>query len=154
MTKEERALFLSLCDLDLLTVVVMSEARNQLLEGRIGVMCVARRRVTNKATWDGTSYATVILKDAQFSCFNVGDLNFPYALRLAQELASGGIKAVTEDQTIARETRLLAQGVLSNLILDNTGGADHYYRKGTHPWWEPSMVTTRTIGAHIFCKPK
>jgi N-acetylmuramoyl-L-alanine amidase len=96
------------------------------LEERVAVMCVIRNR--RKPGRFGSSWSGIIFAPKQFSCWNEGDNNRALLLSFWASLTQSGTAPPARDlMALYYETRLLAQGVVDDVVLDRTGGATHYY---------------------------
>ena len=145
MKNDQFDLFRSLKTFQLMTVAAMGEGRGEVVEGRIAICCVIRNRV-NAKSWYGNTYHEVILKDKQFSCFNEDDPNLEYCVSLARMITASA-------DPVVRETKLIALGVISDVIQDRTKGATHYFSLlGKKPKWVATMKLKGLIGDHAFYK--
>lgn len=137
-----------LSDLQALTCTMIAEAAGDRRDGssveeRIAVGCVIRNRVLDPGWW-GNTYRAVCLKPWMFSCWNPGpDVNHQRTMRLAYEYVTG--QPVVEP--IVLETQALAELIIDRIVLDCTGGSDHYYAplamkpKGAAPKWAKDRTT-------------
>jgi N-acetylmuramoyl-L-alanine amidase len=138
----------ALAEPDVLALTAWAEARgdgkqgNSSVEERIAVMSVIRNRVKAPAWW-GKTYRAVCLKSQQFSCWNddPNDANHVAVIAAAELI----IRGAAVDPILA-ETRFLADGIARGVILDRTGGADHYYAPksmkpaGSAPKWAKTLA--------------
>ena len=136
------------CDLSLVppwiwaVQTILHEARNQTLDGMIGVAEVIRDRTNQKFYSDGTIVSTA-LRDRQFSGWNASDPNRIICgkLQLDHPMVVMAMKAWR--MCISNKTEL-------------TGGALFYHAKNmpVYPTWSksPEIVRTTEIGDHIFYK--
>lgn len=127
-----------LTDLDALILTIWGEAQGEPIEGQIAVGCVIRNRVTH-----GKSFADVCLAPKQFSCWeensHMGDA--------LEHLMSG------KPDAILKQAQWVAQGIINNVVLDNTKGATHYYADYIPaPTWAQHVPVLAKIGRHIFLK--
>lgn len=148
----------SLTDAEALFLTAWAEARGDGTEGhssveeRIAVMCVCRNRLSSGRF--GTSYRAVCLAPRQFSCWNDGtDPNHLALVALVKSVVSG--VGVVSDQ-LAHETAFLADGVMSQVLLDRTGGATHYFAPASMtpisavPPWAVNQPLLASIGHQRF----
>lgn len=127
-------------DLDILTRTLLGEARGEGVIGMRGVGWVARNRTLHSAYF-GVGISGVLLKRAQFSCWNQGDPNRAVIMRLAST------------SPLYVDARQIAADVLNGAVDDPTNGADSYYAITSHaPYWAATAVRTRLIGHHQFCR--
>lgn len=61
----------------------------------------------------------------------------------------GSLRRGRSQASLAR-ARIVAERVLSGHATAEVGGATHYHANYVSPYWAPSLVRVRTIGAHIF----
>lgn len=145
---------IGLSDLDVLAVTAWAEARGDSLEGhssveeRIAVLCVIRNRVQRRHQ----DWTQVCLARFQFSCWL--DDGSPNARALATLVER--VKADTATDPIYLETRYLAAGIMSGVILDRTNGADSYFAPaamvppGRVPSWAVGRVPSAEVGRQVF----
>jgi len=124
-------------DLSLLTALIMGEAEDQSLLGKIAVACVVRNRLNDRRwpdTWPG-----VMLQKHQFSCF------LPSYLR--PEITMEHWSRIEW-----RECRFAAFGVLGGYVDDVTEGSNHYYASwmSKAPSWAKGERYVLGIGEHLF----
>jgi len=134
-------LFEDMEDLDLLMALIWGEARGELVMGQIAVGAVVRNRLRDPRwpkTWSG-----VILQRKQFSCFNPNDPNINKII--------DGI-ALKRIDSMWRQCRWVAGGIMYDYLPDPTKGANHYHTKGCDPSWDDNVKPTIQIGAHVFYK--
>lgn len=138
---EEQALFLT----------VWAESRSLSLSGQIAVACCIRNRVLRK--FRGTDYRSVCFSRLQFSCWTRlgGGPNFEALLASCQQAM---VLPEVRWPTPLKLTKQIAQGIMSDEITDNTGGATHYYHKSipAPSWTLPPSEFTKEIGGHRFYK--
>jgi spore germination cell wall hydrolase CwlJ-like protein len=125
-------------------MTILHEARNQSLNGMIGVAEVIRNRTEQKFFSDGTVISTV-LRDRQFSGWNNQDPN---------RIICG--KLEIDDPLVVMATKAWKIAINNNTEL--TSGALFYHSKHMDPFpdWskDPSMEVTTTIEDHIFYRKK
>lgn len=114
------------------------EARGEGADGMQAILNVIGNRVKVPCWW-GADIAGVCRAPEQFSCWDETDPNRERLL------------SVTLSDPQFREAVTLAHRLTAGLLVDLTGGADHYYDwRGPRPFWaEPRFFTTR-IGHHDF----
>lgn len=96
------------------------------VEERIAVMTVARNRLKTPGKFQAkeASYRGIVLAPWQFSCWNKGsDSNHQALMALMERVVLG----LSSADALFEETLFLADGVISHVILDQTGGATFYY---------------------------
>lgn len=123
-------------ELDLLTGVIIGEARGENHEGRVGVGIVVRNRVASPGWW-GRNWREVILCRHQFSCW--ADHN------------AAEIHDERRNQTaLWAQVREIAADVYLGHIVDRLGGPTHYHAVGVSPSWAVGMINLGRIGGHVF----
>lgn len=133
----------------LLTLCAWGEARGEAVEGQLAVMHCVNNRVQDPRKRFGETHGDVILKPYQFSCFNANDPNYPKILALAERLPT----ALAAHEQPVSQLWFLASGVLSEDLLDNTHGANHYFVAGIPvPKWAQGKEPVAKIGFHLFFK--
>ena len=145
-----------LSPVDATALTAWAEARGDGREGhssveeRIAVLWVIRNRAARRhQTWKAVCFAP-----RQFSCWEAagGAENHRAVMALASALVAG---ATIHDELYV-ETRYLAEGVIRGLILDRSGGADHYYAPaamrpaGWIPAWARGRTPAATVGGQVF----
>jgi N-acetylmuramoyl-L-alanine amidase len=128
-----------LTPLQVLTLTLWAEARNQGRRGIVAVGSVIRNRA-NQPAWWGRDVRSVCLARYQFSCWNPGeDVNHLKLLALADRWADGA-KPADLDRFLPM-CHEVAAGILVNVITDTVLGSDHYFSpkgmlpRGTVPAW-------------------
>lgn len=138
---------MTLSDLDILSLTIYGEARNQPVEGKIAVGNVCRNRLkTNR--W-GTSYERVCLAPMQFSCWTPqgGLSNYTQLKALSEQIMNG----TPPTDPILAECYWIAGGIQSGSARDNVDGATFYYVTASAvPTWALGHVPVAEIGAHSF----
>lgn len=134
-----------------LIATLLGEAAKESIEGQIAVACVIRNRAKHPRWW-GKTFKGVCLAKAQFSCWWEKNDNTARVYALADALhrrvdATGALSVVGQ-------LHWVAAGVMDDMLLDNTGGADHYhanwmFEKGL-PKWAHGRKPVKTIGGHTF----
>jgi N-acetylmuramoyl-L-alanine amidase len=126
-------------DVDLLARCIWGEARGESIRGKLAVAHVVLNRVKAKSYY-GCSIKDVVLRVAQFSCFNENDPNLLRILNLDSNNPDLAYCRAVAD------TALLADSP------DPTGGATHYHAAQIKPSWvsSPQMKFLCQIGNHLF----
>jgi N-acetylmuramoyl-L-alanine amidase len=120
-------------NISLLALCVWREARGEPTAGKQAVACSIRNRVQHPSWW-GHSWASVILKDRQYSSFNRGD---PNATKWPD----------VEHDTAWAACLDIASAVYTGVMDDNSGGADSYYDISIPaPAWATDDKFTIAIG--------
>ena len=144
-----------LSEIDVVARTIWGEARGEGLDGMQAVASViarraalareymARRKRAHPLYGDGTLRGAC-LAPSQFSCWNAGDPN--RALLLAP------ISGQTYKHALG-----IADLVIADRLIDNTGGATHYVTAALHKTlppthWAKKMKITARIGGHVFMK--
>ena len=128
----------------MLAITIFLEASGEPIEGQVAVGCVIKNRCVKHTKNDLHS---TILALKQFSCWN----DPTRGISLYRDLSSLSVR----DRKIFSQCFWVASGVLCGEILDNVGGADHYYAwRLVRPLWAMKMKKTRTIQNHVFYKSK
>lgn len=141
-----------LSDVDLLTLLIYGEARNQPVLGQLAVACVVRNRVNKLPPASRTKWAKIMLAPAQFSCFNVEDPNYGLLQQGALILTE---KPEAMTNTL-RQAQWVAQGVYGGSCQDDASQkATHYlttvlYDSPACPLWAKGKPLTTAIGSHVF----
>lgn len=128
-------------DIQLLGMLIWGEARGEPIEGKIAVACTVRNRV-NRPRWWGRNYRDVILCPWQYSCFNENDPNRDKLVRIEMS------------DEIFVECLWIANGVITNMVRDNTSGSTHYHTHAVLPRWAPKMDKKATLNRHIFYRER
>ncbi len=131
---------------EIVGLTIFGEARNQSLDGKVGVGSVIRNRLFSKQNFGGQTYKDICLAEKQFSCWHeLGD-NYEELKRAVILVIDGKIFG----NTILRECIFLGQGIVDNALRDNVNGA-LYYR--TVKLFKDKPFTVKwsiEIGDHIF----
>lgn len=128
-----------------LALTIWGEARGEPVEGQIAVASVVRNRMLRS----GHDWKGVCLAPKQFACFNADDPNLPKIRRAADVLMTGEL---TPD---LKQALWIADGVIANLVLDNTHGAQNYLttdllQSERAPAWAVNRPILAIRGAHSF----
>lgn len=151
----------SLTDRSVLALTMWAEGRgdwregNSSVEERIAVGCTVRNRLQSYRRWRATdpTYRSICLAPAQYSCWTPagGKSNYDALMSLAQKIAEG----TPVSDPLFKESLFLADGIMSGVILDRTGGATSYWAPaamlpvGRTPKWAEGRQTQQ-IGAQKF----
>lgn len=152
----EAELTAALSDRDTLLLTLLGEARGEEIEGRLAVGCVVRNRVKDER-WPDT-VKDVCLQKFQFSCWNKTDPNRAKLLDHARMLLSDhAIRSTFTPTALDLETRWLAEGLLSGVVRDRVGGANHYctrslWESPNCPVWAKGQRPNAFVGHHVFFK--
>lgn len=133
-----------LSDLELMTLCIYGEARNQGLDGMLAVASVILNR-SKKPSWWGQDIKSVILKPWQFSCLNENDPNRKILENIAVDFQDS-LKRLN----ILRHCYWVAKGLLEGYLSSNVGGATHYHTRAVKPDWKEKLQKITQIGDHIF----
>lgn len=123
-------------ELELLTGLIVGEARGETMAGRIGVALTAATRAKYPKWW-GRNLREVILCKRQFSCWldhNADVIRLSWANKDATWQAC----------------RDVAEDVYTGDVLDFIGGPTHYHAVSIFPDWASGMKRLATVGHHIF----
>jgi N-acetylmuramoyl-L-alanine amidase len=133
---------------DAVALTLWGEARNEPIEGIVGVANVIRhRQVKTGRSWKGVAHQRL-----QFSCWwpQGGAANYERVISLARRIVTG--QAVT--QASWKECEWVAEGVMLGRVRDNVHGARHYLTTAllvtNPPAWVESGRVVATIGHHTF----
>lgn len=124
-----------------MAATLWGEARGESREGKIAVAWVIMNRAANPGWW-GTDIISVCTSPWQFSCWFDGQ---------ADRVAHVDERDVKFVQCLG-----VASGVLHDVWIDPTYGADHYYAPlamvpvSRVPKWAIGKKATAKIGGHIF----
>jgi len=145
----------ALSERDVLLLTLLGEARGEELEGRVAVGCVIRNRMADDRWPD--SIRDVCLQRFQFSCWNGGDLNYKALMEHARLLTNDhAVRSNFVPTSIDKETRWLADGLLSGIVRDRVGGANHYLTRAKWetdpPKWAKDQRPSAFVGRHCFFK--
>jgi len=147
VTAEAKESFVSkLDDYSTLWLTLYGEARGEPIEGQIGVGFV----IYNRKFERGLSPKAVCLQPAQFSCWNSADPNL-------QVIMSAFLAPSAIERKIIAQIRLVAKGIMTGDIIDNTNGSNHYlstklYRSPQCPNWAKDKAASPKVvlGGHTF----
>lgn len=146
-------------DAQTLTLTLLGEARGEEVEGRIAVASVIRNRVRDDR-WPDT-FKDVCLQKLQFSCWQTigGAANYRELMKMAERMLTNEerpLRMTFASDAIVNETRWVADGILSGVTRDRTGGANHYMTRSlwetAPPAWARGAVPTCLIQRHAFFK--
>ena len=150
---DQNSLFLSLSVDRLLAITAYGEAASEGAEGMMAVLNVIRNRATMVSEFGdqeiysitGSAYHAVILKQKQFSMYNIGNAVRPIAERMANNFDS----EIQSNSTL-NQAYNLALMLLNGQLADNTGGATYYHATYVSPSWASAMALLGKIGNHLF----
>lgn len=137
----------ALGSLEVLSLTIYGEARGESISGQIAVGCVIRNRF-----WEAShkSYKDICLAPLQFSCWNDDDPNHILLESMAQRLITGS--NIVDAHYI--QCSWVAEGIIDNLILDNTNKAHNYMTKELFdrdkPNWAKATTEVTEIGKQVF----
>lgn len=135
----------NLTDTEIVGLTIYGEGRGEPISGQIAIGSVIRNRVTKVKT-----YFDVCFAPFQFSCWDEHDPNYSILVELAEKLVMG---EYSTDSTL-NQCLWIAKGIVDNLIIDNTHGANHYLTKAlmssNPPTWAKQMNNVVTIGNQVY----
>lgn len=137
-----------------LICTLLGECANEPVEGQVAVAAVIRNRAKHPRWW-GRTWKEVCLRKDQFSCWWEGNTNTERVYALAEALHNR--TDATGQLSVVGQLHWIAAGVMDDMLLDNTGGADHYlatwlYDSPDRPWWASRKVPTATVAGHVFLR--
>jgi spore germination cell wall hydrolase CwlJ-like protein len=133
---------------DAVALTLWGEARNEPIEGIVGVANVIRHRQLKT----GRSWKYVVHQRLQFTCWwpQGGAANYERVISLARKIVTG--QGIT--QVSWYECDWIAEGILLGRFRDNVQGARHYLTTAllatNPPAWVKSGRRVADIGHHIF----
>lgn len=129
----------------IVALTIWGESRGEPIEGQIAVGNVIRNRHK-----PGQSWSEICLAPFQFSCFNSDSPEYAKVQRAADTLTT---QALPPDLS---QALWVADGIIQQKLLDNTGGATHYLTASLYrsdpPTWAATGSGLRTIGSQVFMK--
>lgn len=133
--------------MEICALTIYGEARGEPIHGQIAVGCVIRNRVIRRKK----TYVDICLQPLQFSCWNKNDPNRV----VLEEFAELMLKGQEIKQPFLNQAIWIAQGIVNELLMDNTKGADHYltnklYSSVHNSHWSKKLNMTVLINNHIF----
>ena len=126
-------------DFTLIATAIWGEARGCDFWAKVAVGWVIRNRAKHPSWW-GVGWRDVILKPAQFSCFNTTD---PNRHKLKEPLKHDSLKAWQECCAACITVYIGAYDDLTN-------GADHYHSGTKRPGWAKGHEPVATVGPFTF----
>ena len=123
-------------ELDLLTGVILGEARGEPHDGKVGVGIVVRNRVEQPCWW-GRNWREVILRESQFSCWEDHNVDEVLEEKCGQT-------------ALWLDARKIATDVYLGHVVDRIGGPTHYHADYAHPAWARKLIRLCQIGGHVF----
>lgn len=127
-------------EVDIVARTIWGEARGEPRLGRLAVAWVIQNRYDSNKWFSADTYAGVVIRDKQFSCWNAGDPNKKALIEIGQSDAGY--------QTCVHA----AIGAMQGIENDPTGGATHYHTPSVFPPWSRGQRPTAEIGNHVFYK--
>ena len=142
----------SISDQTALIATLLGEAANEPVEGQIAVASVIRNRARHPRWW-GKSISGVCLKKLQFSCWWEDNANTERVYALADALHRR--VDATGPLSVVGQLHWIAAGVMDDMVLDNSGNADHYLttkllQSDRCPKWAKGKKPVAVVGAHSF----
>jgi spore germination cell wall hydrolase CwlJ-like protein len=129
-------------------MTVWAESRAEPIEGQVAVACVIRNRLLLPKRFDDT-WKEVCLAKWQFSCWipQGGEANY-------QMLMTRCDAAMRGQHTWPAQAMWIAEGIISNALLDRVSGATHYFASWMPkpPKWAEGIDPVAVIGVHRFYK--
>jgi len=133
-----KSIISNILDFKVAALTVHGEARGEGIKGMIAVAWVIRNRAIKGGYW-GDNFWDVCKFPYAFSCWNEGDPN-------REKLEKLGLHT----PAFAKALEVVCK-VVQGAVPDPTGGAHHYYRKGSpEPFWAHDKKPSATVGNHIF----
>lgn len=123
-------------EIDLLTGMIIGEARGESLDGQVGVALTAKTRADHPRWW-GRNFREVILCKYQFSCWM--DSN-----------ADVIKKAYKDKGQLWKDALRIAEAVYLRNTVDFVGMPTHYHTISILPDWAANMKRLAKVGNHIF----
>lgn len=136
--------------IEILRLTIIGEARGEAIEGQVAVGCVIRNRLQKNPN-KYKSLKDVCLEPKQFSCWNESDPNYNLLIELGEKMITN-----TEiNDLYLKQCIWVASGIVNWQIIDNTGGALHYFTKLLFhspgiPVWAKNSINPKEIGNQIF----
>jgi N-acetylmuramoyl-L-alanine amidase len=133
---------------DAVALTLWGEARDEPIEGIIGVANVIRHRQMKT----GHVWKTVVHQRLQFSCWwpQGGAENYERVIAMARQCVTG--QAIT--QASWQECAWIAEGLMDGRFRDNVRGARHYLTTAllaaNPPAWAKGRTPDVVIGHHAF----
>jgi hypothetical protein len=160
MTREQiRA---SISDQTALIATLLGECANEPIEGQAAVACAIRNRVRNPRWW-GKGWRGVCLKHVirngkpigQFTCWWQENANTTRVYALAEALLHR--RDATGPLSVVGQLHWIAAGVMDDMLIDNSGGADHYltrrlFNSPKCPVWAKGQRPVAERAAHVFLR--
>lgn len=136
-----------LTEREILGLTIIGEARGEPIEGQVAVGNIVRNRVRKSKK----TYQNICLAPLQFSCWNHDDPNRAFLVTLAERLFDG--QQITDPYL--RQCMFIAQGIVDDIILDNTLGAENYmtqslFYSDKRPKWARKTINHKLYGKQIF----
>jgi len=128
--------FESWSELDLVTGVLIGEARGETRQGREGVALTVKTRVEEPCWW-GWNWREVVLCDKQFSCWEDQNVNSIIESRHKQDALWLACRQIAIDAYLGN-------------IKDFIGRPTHYHANYVSPSWASKLTKLMQVGRHIF----
>ena len=136
-------------ELDLLTGVIIGEARGESTAGMIGVGLTVKTRAENPKWW-GRNWREVILR-----CKERSDGKLIFQFSCWQDLNANVIRECYRQRNALWKTvRAIALSVYSGDLTDTLGGPTHYHAATVFPDWASGMERLSAVGNHIFYRER
>lgn len=133
------------------TCTLFGEAAGESLTGQAAVAAVIRNRVRHPRWW-GKDWKGVCHGKWQFSCWWETSPNTDRVYALAEALMRR--QAATGPQSVVGQLEWVAAGVMDDVLLDPTRGADHYLTtallRSKPPTWAKGQVPVAVVDDHTF----
>ncbi|MBI3089258.1 MAG: cell wall hydrolase [Candidatus Tectomicrobia bacterium] len=129
-------------DATLLARLIWGEARGESMRGKLAVALSVINRVPppGQHRWWGDSLREIMLKPAQYSCFNPKSSGFVLLVD----------PWLHDAELVWADCRDAASLVLAGEVRDFIGGATHYHAAGRRPKWARGREPTLRFGRHVF----
>lgn len=152
----DREVLAALSERDTLVLTMLGEARGEEVEGRLAVGCVVRERARDPERWPD-DIKGVCLQRWQFSCWNDTDPNYAKLIEIGRLLVDDhAVRTTFVSDALYRETRWIADGILSNVVRERVGRANHYLTRALWetkpPKWAQGQRPVAFVGRHVFMK--
>lgn len=125
-----------------LAMNIYHEARGEMIPAQYAVANVTMNRAGDKSRICDT-----VAAPKQFSWTNT------LATRKAGKFVVKR-EGYPKDEVAWERAMKIAKTALKRSDLDFSGGATHYHAHYVSPAWRHAFVTTKTLGAHVFYRPK
>lgn len=136
---------------EIVALTLWGEARAEPIQGIVAVGNVIANRTRHPTRRFGATWQDVCLRRWQFSCWipEGGAANYERMEELVEETAQ---HHPLKDK-VMRQCWWIARGIVDDLLMDVTKGANHYYATWiAEPKWARGQTPTVILGAHRFYK--